>query len=195
MTKCFVLAVAALLLTGSSLASAQNVPAIDASIAPPEAAPAAATSPCCIVPALTPVKIEFLSLLSSKTSHIGDHFAFRLTEPLIVDGKELVPAGTNGSGDVVHAAKSGMAGKAGELILAARYLDFNGTKIPLRSLVVGKEQGKDKTGSAFAVAAVVGLPAYFMSGGQVLVPIGTEASAKVRTDTFLPQPTTGDSKP
>ena len=37
-------------------------------------------------------------------------------------------------GEVVHAKKGGGSGAAGELVLAARYLDFEGSRVRLRSM-------------------------------------------------------------
>ena len=59
----------------------------------------------------------------------------------------MVPAGTPGVGEVVHAERARFGGKAGELILAARYLDFQGTRIPLRTLRFGAQQGRDNSGT------------------------------------------------
>ena len=139
------------------------------------------------IPAMTPVDIEILDAVSSKISKPGDLFRIRLAEPIEVDGKTLVPAGVEGQGEVVHAAKARAAGKAGELILAARYLDFGGTRLPLRSFGYGKAAGKDRTDTAFAVAVGAGsVFALFVSGGQMEVPAGTRANAKLSAAVTLP---------
>jgi hypothetical protein len=56
-------------------------------------------------------------------------------------GSVVAPAGTPGVGEVVHAAHASFGGKAGELILAVRYLELNGTRIPLRSLPIRTQTG------------------------------------------------------
>src|SRR6478672_2581342 len=61
---------------------------------------------CCTVPALTVVEIEIVDDVNSKTAHPGDHFALRLAEPLALNGRVVLPAGTSGVGEVVHAAKA-----------------------------------------------------------------------------------------
>lgn len=149
--------------------------------------------PCCTVPARTPVEIEIVETVNSKTNNSRDAFAFRLAEPLSVEGRVVAPAGTPGVGEVVHAARARAGGKAGELILAARYLDLNGTRVPLRSLRYGRSTGADNIGAVTVgnmVAAAV-LPAaavlgYLIVGGEVNIPAGTRANAQTSAEINLP---------
>ena len=79
-------------------------------------------------------------------------------------------------------------GKAGELVLAARYLDYQGTRIPLRSLRYGKGQGKDNVDTAAIVGfAVSGLITPFITGGEVRIPAGADVWAKVAADVSFPR--------
>lgn len=171
---------------GASMASAQQ----SEEPAPAPAAPVAA--PCCTVPARTPVAIEITDTVNSKANHSREAFAFRLAEPLVVDGRIVAPAGTPGVGEVVHAARARAGGKAGELILAARYLDLNGTRIALRSLRYGRRQGVDNSGAvntgnmvAAAVLPVASVIGYFISGGEVNIPAGTRAEAQIAAEIVL----------
>lgn len=164
----------------------QPVPTLTA---PPPPAPEA---PCCTVPARTVIEIEITDTVNSKTNSSRDSFAFRLAEPIAVDGRVLVPAGTPGVGEVVHAARARAGGKAGELILAARYLDYEGTRIPLRSLRYGPSQGRDNSGAvttgAMVAAATIPMAAmigYLIAGGEVNVPAGTRANAQTATELVL----------
>lgn len=161
--------------------------------APVEApAATAADAPCCTVPARTMVEIEILETVNSKANHSRQSFAFRLAEPLTMNGRVVVPAGTPGVGEVVHAARARAGGKAGELILAARYLDLNGTRIPLRSLRYGRSQGVDNSGAvntgAMVAAAVLPMAAmlgYLIAGGEVNIPAGTRANAQTSAEITL----------
>ena len=166
-------------------ARAQEAEAAPAPSEPAVSEPAAAASGCCTIPARTPLEIEIVERVSSKANRPGDRFAIRLAEPLLIDGQVLIPAGTAGVGEVVHAAKGGAGGKGGELILAARYLELNGVRIPLRSFRYGPSQGTDKTKTvnAMNVAAAAFVPALafaglFVSGGNVDIPAGTRANAQ-----------------
>lgn len=151
-------------------------------IAPPvEAVPVAS---CCTVKALTPVRIAITAPLASNGAATGQMFAFTLAEPILLDGGRSIPAGTPGQGEIVHAARSGMAGKAGELVLAARYLDYQGIRIPMRSLRFGGA-GKDQTGLAFAATTAIGLIGMVITGGEVRIPAGAIAEAKISVDTQI----------
>lgn len=72
--------------------------------------------------------------LGSETSHAGQLFSVRLAEPIIIDEHVVALVGAAGVGEVVHAAPANSMGRAGELILAARYVEAAGTRIPLRRL-------------------------------------------------------------
>lgn len=136
------------------------------------------------VPALTPVKLVIRTRLGSRISTSGESFPIVLAEPIVIDGVEVVPAGTEGIGEVVHAKKSGGSGAAGELILAARYLQLGERRLRLRSMHFALA-GEDATGSvntaAIASAATVpllGLFGFFVKGKGIDIPEGTQAMAK-----------------
>ena len=182
---------AAGLMLMSSLSAQTAVDSQNQLIASTANDPTATAKPalCCTIPALTEIQFEFLSTINSQANHIGEQFAIKLAEPITIDGKELVPVGTVGSGEIIHASKSSFGGKAGELILAARYLDYKGVRIPLRSLRYTKGRGTDRGDLSAAVAiaggAVGGVVALFITGGEVNIPVGTKAFAKTATDTTL----------
>src|SRR5688572_1845830 len=110
---------------------------------------------CCVLAKMTPVFLKIDEPLDSDKSKIGQRFKLSLAHPLEIAKGVTIPAGTTGSGDVVHASKSRAMGKAGELVLAARYLDYQGTRIPLRSLRYGKGQGKDNVETTMWVGLAV----------------------------------------
>ncbi len=132
---------------------------------------------CCRVVDGTLVTVEILDPLSSLHKR-GDKFRLRLSEPLIVDGQTLLASGLEGVGEIVHAEKSRGGGKAGELLIAARYLDRSGEHIPLRGLKLGGS-GKDNTAAAMAVSVALGPLAHFVRGREIEIPAGTQAQAKI----------------
>lgn len=158
--------------------------------APVATAPVAAPPPavCCRASAGTPIVLQIVNTVTTKVVKKGDKFAIRLVSPIVVDGKVLVPAGVTGEGEVIDAAHGGLMGKAGELLLAARYLDYNGVRIPLRSFKLGG-RGTDNSNLSLAVS-MVGLPgavaSIFIKGGEVEIPPGTLATAKLASDLDLP---------
>ncbi|MBA4305172.1 MAG: hypothetical protein C0429_00385 [Sphingopyxis sp.] len=142
-----------------------------------------------ILPAMLPVSIEITEALNSKTSKIGQLFDIRLRAPITVDGKVIIPAGATGKGQVIHAARARAAGKAGELIIAARYLEHEGVRVPLRSLKYGADMtGDNNAGAAIvASAAISSALALFITGGQVDIPAGMPATAKLSQDVRIIQ--------
>ncbi|MFO6448519.1 hypothetical protein ACLBKU_15400 [Erythrobacter sp. NE805] len=170
-------------------ASAEPAPeavAAPASEVPPEA-PAPADD-ALLLPKATPIVIAIDQALGSKISVAGETFPIRLVQPVVVDGIEVLPAGIRGEGQVVHAKKAGIGGAAGELVLAARWLEHDGRRIPLRSfrfLAEGElslSKGVDNVGAVNATMAIVSPLAIFIGGGNTNVPPGTVAGAKTRDD-------------
>ncbi|MBD3728802.1 MAG: hypothetical protein IE933_03775 [Sphingomonadales bacterium] len=152
-----------------------------------------AAAPSLTIPKLTPVTIEIVGELGSKLSKSGDRFPIRLAAPIIIDGVEVVPAGAQGEGEVIHAKKAGALGAGGELVLAARYVMVGGRQLKLRSFKWQEEgEAKDKvnTVNAIAVGSAAAVPllafaGFFIKGGQITIPPRTLAVAKTAED-FMP---------
>jgi hypothetical protein len=164
------------------LATPSTAPLVQPPGTPQCPPPTVETGPC--IPALTPVRIVVRAHLGSKISTSGETFALELADPIVVDGKMLIPAGTTGMGEVVHAKTSGGSGASGELVLAARYLDFGGRRLRLRSLNFAVA-GTDRYGTVqnLNIAAAVTVPAlsligFFIKGKGIDIPEGMEAMAK-----------------
>src|SRR4051812_48847471 len=65
------------------------------------------TSKTYTVPADTVVSVRIGETLGSKTSQSGQNFDATLVEPVVVEGKELIPAGSSAHGVVVDAKPLG----------------------------------------------------------------------------------------
>ncbi len=166
-------------------AFAQDAAEVMPASPPPADAPAEPPAPaCCTAPKDTVIQLEVVPLISTKAIKRGDKFEIRLAEPLVVDGRVLLPAGVAGGGEVIHAAGPGIGGKPGELMLAARYLDFDGRRIPLKGMKLGRA-GQDNGAASLAVSMVTPI-GMFIPGGHVEVPAGTRANAKLATELVLP---------
>lgn len=170
-------------LTGLLAASAMLLPA-QALAQTPEGEPET-ISICCHVAAGTPVELEIVEAISSRSRIRGDRFALRLRAPVMADHVTAIPAGTPGVGEIVHAERSRGGGKPGELLLAARYLELNGIQIPLRAMKLGG-QGKDRSGTAIGVAVAIGPFAQFIRGREIEIPPGTVAGAKLAVELSVP---------
>lgn len=146
------------------------------------------------VPAGTTLAFEMVESLSSKTSQRGDRFSLRLIEPLVLDGQLLIPAGALAVGEVVHADRAKAGGQAGELILAARYLDWDGRQLPLKSFRAGV--GRSRTDAAVGVMVAAGIAGFLVRGGQLEISAGSPISATLREAAelpVLPMPAAADS--
>jgi hypothetical protein len=137
------------------------------------------------VPALTPVAVRLEEPISSNKNKPGDRFRITVAEDVRVGDALVIPAGSVGEGEVVHAAKSGAGGKAGELILAARFVRVGDIDIRLRSFALGVV-GKDQTNNSLAASMVIGPFAMFVKGGVVTVPSETLGIAKTALEFKLP---------
>lgn len=149
-----------------------------------DGAPNAAALSCCTLAAGVELDIEIVDQVSSGTHRRGQTFAIRLTEAALVDGRTVLPAGTRGVGEVIHSARGSFGGKPGELILAARYLEHEGVRIPVRGLRYGG-RGRDNSDLAFAAGIAAGPIAFLISGGEKRVPAGTIANVRVSADVTL----------
>ncbi len=128
------------------------------------------------IPALTPLALELVEPVSTRTAKRGDRFPMRLSSPLEFPDI-TIPAGTMGYGEVVHSQMAGAAGRAGELILAARCLDFEGKCIKLRSIKVPPFQARDRSDAALAVGIVAGFAGFLVSGGHSELAAGSSLTA------------------
>ena len=138
------------------------------------------------VPALTQVPIRVEEEIASNRHKAGDRFRIVVAEHVQIGDVVVIPSGSVGEGEVIHAAKPGAGGKAGELILAARFVQVGDLEIRLRSFALGAV-GKDRSGNALATSLVAGPFAMFVRGGAIVVPAGTVGIAKTAGEFNLPQ--------
>lgn len=146
---------------------------------------------CCRAVAGTEVQVELAEPVSTRTRRAGDSFALRLAAPLIVNGQVLLRPGTPGVGEVVTVARPGLGGKAAKLVLSARYLIVEGRRAPLEGLQLAKAGRNNAmaaravglTGLIFGPLGFVGLAVH---GGNVDLPEGLSATARLSSDVYLP---------
>ena len=146
------------------------------------------------VPALTPVIIRIGAEISSKTSKPGDHFRITVIEDVRVGEAVVIPAGSMGEGEVIHAARRGAGGKAGELIVAARYVRVGDNEIRLRSFALGAA-GQDKSVDSLAASIFFGPFGLIQKGGDAYIPRETLGTAKTALEFKLPAVMGSASKP
>jgi hypothetical protein len=161
-------------------AAAQSAPAsIPSTSAPPVQHKAAID---------TVIDIEIAQPISTRSLKQGDMFAIRLASPIKAGGEVIVPAGIIGQGQVVDTGKAGLMGKPAKLVLAARYLDWNGRRIPLHAFRWWEGAGEDRTDTVMVASMVpyAGVLSIFIHGGEIDVPVGARATAKLGAEVSAP---------
>lgn len=164
--------------TQSSADQPLAAPLEGANAASPEpATPAPAVAPATI-PAGTTIVIRLIDPVSSSTAEQGQFFPIELAEPVMLGDREVLPAGIRGEGQVVHARHRGWGGGAGELILAARYLQWGDRRIALRAFHLGVA-GRDGASTSLVATVAVGVVGAFVTGRSANVPAGSLATARL----------------
>lgn len=168
----------------ASEAATPAAPPVISSAPPPPVTPA----PSAIkLPALTIVDLKLLDEVSSKSAISGQPVRLALARPLYITDTLGVPAGTAVEGLVIHAAKGGMGGKSGELLLAAKRIILSpSVEIPLRSFKLGPARGKSNETLAVVTTATVGVVGLLITGGSAKAPAGSVASAKTAAEVTIP---------
>ncbi|MBC7769904.1 MAG: hypothetical protein H7124_14065 [Phycisphaerales bacterium] len=177
---------AALLLLAPFAALAQET----AAPAPPATTETAAPDEATIrIPAGTVIQVEFTHILSSHSSQVGQPFALRMVEPIIVDGVVAVLEGAEGGGEVIDAQAGGLGGRQGKLIVSGRHMILNGQRVRIRGLQV-VTAGTDRTRDAVNMSLVpyVGVVAILVEGGEVEIAAGTRAEARIAADVVVARP-------
>ena len=157
--------------------------------AAPSAAPAVESAPAIppesagphtvVLHANSLIGLRLLEAVSSETNKTGDTFALEVTDDVTVDGVVVIPTGSKVEGQVIHAARSGMLGKAGELLVTSRFVVVGERKVKLHTLLAG-------TGQNRIVLALFIWP--FATGKKVIIPAGTELAAKIAQDEVFSVP-------
>ena len=130
------------------------------------------------------VPLRFAQDISSKTAAEGDPVMFTLDEDLKVNGVVVAKAGSKAVGEVTHAEKSGMMGKAGALDIRLDYLKVGETKVHLRGNK-GKE-GESGTTGAVVLTVLFGPIGLIKHGKNIDIKAGTSLKAYISDDTSLP---------
>src|SRR4051812_31048761 len=139
-----------------------------------------------VVPAGEPISIRLQNSISSASANAGDSFEFVLTEPLVVDGKTVAPAGAPGQGRVVAARRSGRLHNAGYLRVALASVMINGKQVPVETSSVVLAGGNYKkrnlswigggAGAGALIGALAGGPKGALIGSAVGAGAGTSAA-------------------
>jgi hypothetical protein len=155
----------------NSATDATNGMSRDASQNPQQPAPVS-------VPSGTAVTVRLQTPVSSAKSETGETFDAVLDEPLVVDGRTVVPRGAAVRGKVTIAKHSGRLHHPGELGLTLVSVDVRGKDVPLETSHVFAKGGSHKKrnvgiiGGGAGAGAVIGAVAGGGAGAAIGSAIG-----------------------
>jgi hypothetical protein len=137
------------------------------------------------VPELTPIHVTLDQAVTSNQSRPGDHFVATISEPVIVDGKTVIPQGAHAEGIVVDAKPSGRLMGRARLQLALQSVDVSGQPYDVRttsSARIGRDHKKRNwawIGGGAGGGALIGAAAAGGKGALIGGPIGAVAGTTV----------------
>jgi hypothetical protein len=136
----------------------------------------------------TEVPLRLVQELTTKGKQlrVGDRFHLETSEPVMVQGVNVIPVGSPAMGEITDVRNKGMWGKSGHLAARILYVNVNGRQIRLS----GSFDDKGVTGTAGVVAAIVFVPVvgFFTTGTSAKVPSGSIVKGFVDEDVPLAIP-------
>src|SRR2546427_2060584 len=143
------------------------------------------TSDPVMLPERTAIRVTLDQALATNQSRPGDHFDATVSDPVVVDGKIVIPQGAHVEGLVVDARQSGRLMGRARLQLALQTVDVNGQNYDVRTFShprIGRDHKKRNwawIGGGAAGGAVIGALAGGGAGALIGGPGGAGARATV----------------
>jgi hypothetical protein len=137
------------------------------------------------LPEQTAVRVTLDQAVRSDQSRPGDHFAATVSEPVLLNGKTVIPQGAHVDGLVVDAKPSGRLMGRARLQLALQSVEVNGQSYEVRTLSsprIGPSHKKRNLwwiGGGAGGGAVIGALAAGGTGALIGGPVGAGAGTTV----------------
>ncbi len=97
-----------------------------------------------VVPAGTTIHCRLAETISTKLNYQGDRFAASVTEPLLIDGYDVIPVGSTIEGKIARLQRPGRIKGAGEMRLAVEKITFpNGHSYALNAVLLSAYGAED----------------------------------------------------
>jgi hypothetical protein len=135
------------------------------------------------VPPDTPIHVTLNQGVASDQSRPGDHFESTVSQPVLIDGKTVIPQGAYAEGVVVDAQHSGRLRGRARLQLALQTVTVNGQNYDVRTSSSWRVGGSHKkhnltwigggAGGGALIGAIVGGGRGALIGGPVGAGAGT----------------------
>lgn len=140
-----------------------------------------------ILRAGTSVSVRLLEELTTerKAARVGQRFRMEIAEPLMLNGKVVIPSGSPVQGEITEVRNKGMWGKSGHITARVLYATVSGRQVRLS----GSFDDKGVTGTAGVVGAIVLVPiaGFFVTGTSAKIPSGSVAGAFLDEDITIVQ--------
>jgi len=142
-----------------------------------------------IVPTGTAIRVSLDHAISSATSQPGDSFEATVAQPVLVDGKTVIPAGSRAAGTLLDARESGRLTGRAQLQLALSSVDVNGERYDVNTTSISRWGSGHKKrnwawiGGGAAGGTLIGALAAGGKGALIGGPVGAGAGIAVATIT------------
>ena len=136
-----------------------------------------------VIPNGTPLHVRVDGSIDTRRNRAGDPFTATLSQPIAVEGRVVVPAGTEFSGHVTMAGASGRLKGRAALGLKLDALRLNGREYPIQTTSVDRVSAAHKKRNAILIGGGTGLGAALgaIAGGPKGALIGAGAGAAAGT--------------
>lgn len=153
-----------------------------------------------VLPQSTAIHVTLNETLRSDRSQPGEHFEATLSQPVILDGRTIIPVGSQATGVVVDARRSGRLTGHAHLLIALESVQVAGQSYEIRTgtdAKIGKRHGKHNfafigggAGTGILVGALAAGGGGALVGGPIGAGVGTAAALMtVKRDIRLPAET------
>ena len=143
------------------------------------------TSDPVTLPEHTAIHVTLDQALATNQNRPGDHFDATVNEPVVIDGKTVIPQGAHAEGLVMDAQHSGRFKGRARLELALQYVDVDGQNYDVHTVAhprIGRDHKKHNLewiGGGAAGGAIIGALAGGGTGALIGGPVGAGAGTTV----------------
>jgi hypothetical protein len=152
------------------------------------------------LPESTAIHVTLNNAVGSDRSQPGDHFEATLSQPVVLEGRTVIPEGARATGVVVDARRSGRFIGHPHLQIALESVEVGGNTYEIRTATetkIGKRHGKYNfafigggTGAGLLIGALAAGGGGALIGGPIGAGVGTVAAVVTgRRDIHLPAET------
>ncbi len=139
------------------------------------------------IPAGTALKIRTASTLSTKSAQSGEEFAANIADDVVIDGKTVIPAGSEARGLVVESDEGGRVKGTASLTLRLSEVQTSGGMVNIdtgsvtRAAKATKKKDAEKIGIGAGIGAAIGA----IAGGGKGAAVGAAAGGGAGTGVVL----------